>query len=81
MCNNRWVAIRKQIVVSEEIDARIRALAEQRGLSQSALIAEAVRALADPKQQMERMRSFDGIIKGAPPKMSTEIDKVLYGKR
>lgn len=73
------VAVRKQIVVPAEIDRRIRRLARQKGISQSALIVKAVEALDDSKDQIEHVLAFAGAIKDAPPKLSEEIDTVLYG--
>ncbi len=72
------MAVRKQIVVPPEIDRRIRRLAREKGISQSALIVEAVAALHDSKDQIEQVLGFAGVIKDAPPKLSEEIDKVLY---
>lgn len=71
--------VRKQIVVPEEIDARIRLLAEQRGISQSAVIVEAVGRMPTAADQFERIMAFAGVIKGLPPTLSEEVDAVLYG--
>jgi predicted transcriptional regulator len=69
--------IRKQIMVSEDVDARIRRLAEERGLTQSALIAEAVKQLPDAQDQLERMRRFAGIInEGGESNLSTRVDDI-----
>ncbi len=73
------MAVRKQIVVPPQVDRRIRRLAREKGISQSALIVEAVEALQDSKKQIEHVLAFAGAIKDAPPKLSEEIDTVLYG--
>jgi len=70
---------RKQILVPPDVDARIRRLARLKGISQSAVIVEAVRALPDPDQDVDRFMSFAGAIKGAPPRLSEQVDAVLYG--
>jgi hypothetical protein len=70
---------RKQILVPPDVDARIRRLARLKGISQSAVIVEAVRALPDPDQDVDRFMSFAGVIKGAPPRLSEQVDSVLYG--
>jgi hypothetical protein len=75
--------VRKQIVVPGEVDLRIRRLAAQMGVSQSAVIVQAIRALPepefDPQQQLMRILSFSGAIDGPPAALSEEIDAVLYG--
>ena len=73
------VAIRKQILVPEDVDARLRRLAEQRGLSQSALIVEAIRALPDASEQLARSLAYAGAIKGGSRTLSEEVDATLYG--
>ncbi len=73
------MAVRKQIVVPDEIDRRIRRLAAQRGTSQSAVVADAIRALPDDDGQFERMMGFAGAIKNAPRRLSEEVDSTLYG--
>lgn len=70
---------RKQILVPPDVDARIRRLARLKGISQSAVIVEAVRALPDPDQDVDRFMSFAGVIKGAPSRLSEQVDSVLYG--
>ena len=71
--------VRKQIVVPREIDARIRRLAARRRTSQSAIIVEAVRALPEERTQIDQMMDFAGVVTGAPPRLSEEVDSVLYG--
>ena len=73
------MAIRKQILMPEDVDARLRRLASERGLSQSALVVEAIRALPDAEEQLARMRAFDGAIKGGARTLSDEVDTTLYG--
>lgn len=73
------MAIRKQILVPEDVDARLRRLASQRGLSQSALIVEAIRALPDADEQLFRTLAFAGSISGGSPRLSEEVDATLYG--
>lgn len=70
--------VRKQIMVPAEVDKRIRRLAHQKGISQSALIAEAVEALPDASTQLDHLLAFSGVIKGAPAKLSEEVDEVVY---
>ena len=76
---NGYMVVRKQIVVTPEVDQRIRNLAHQRGISQSALIVEAVIALEDPSKQIERVLAFAGAVQGAPSDLSEQVDSVLYG--
>jgi len=70
--------VRKQIIVPSETDKRIRRLARQKGISQSALIVEAVEALPEKSTQIDQVLAFAGIIKGAPPTLSEEVDEVVY---
>jgi hypothetical protein len=70
--------VRKQIIVPSETDKRIRRLARQKGISQSALIVEAVEALPETSTQVDQVLAFAGIIKGAPPTLSEEVDEVVY---
>jgi hypothetical protein len=72
------VAIRKQILVPQHVDARIRRLATQRGVSQSALIVEAIRGLPDADEQLARTMAFVGSIKGGPASLSDEVDQTVY---
>jgi hypothetical protein len=62
--------IRKQILISEEVDARLRRLTDERGLSQSALIAEAIRALPDASEQVSRLLAFARSIHGGSERLS-----------
>ncbi len=71
--------VRKQIVVPEETDARIRRLAARRGVSQSALIVDAVHRLPEPDQDIERILAWAGVIDGLPPNLSEQVDEILYG--
>jgi len=73
------MVVRKQIIVPADVDRRIRRLARQKGISQSALIVEAVSALPEPVGQIERVMAFAGIIKDAPATLSEEVDVTLYG--
>jgi predicted transcriptional regulator len=70
--------VRKQIVVSSEVDARIRRLARTRRVSQSRIVAEAVEALGGVEEQLTGVLAFAGTIKAAPRKLSEEVDKSLY---
>lgn len=70
--------VRKQIIVPSETDKRIRRLARKRGISQSALIVEAVESLPDESTQLDHMLAFAGVIKGAPRNLSEQVDEVLY---
>lgn len=71
--------VRKQIIVSPDIDRRIRRLARQKGVSQSALIAEAVAALPDLADQVEQVLAFAGVIEDAPFDLSERVNELLYG--
>jgi hypothetical protein len=71
--------VRKQIVVPPEIDARVRQLARQLGISQSAVIARAVLAMPEPQPQLARMLSFAGAIPDGASQLSEQVDDVLYG--
>lgn len=72
--------VRKQIVVPADVDARVRKLAQQRGISQSAVIVEAVRKLDEGEQEVERIVSFPGIADGPPEALSEQVDAILYGR-
>src|SRR5437899_12488204 len=77
-CTMRLMLVRKQIIVPSETDKRIRRLARKKGISQNALIAEAVEALPDESSQVDHVLSFARVIKGATRKLSEEVDGVLY---
>jgi hypothetical protein len=77
-CTIRFMLVRKQIIVPSETDKRIRRLARKKGISQSALIVEAVEALPDASSQVDHVLAFAGAIKGAPRKLSEEVDEVVY---
>jgi hypothetical protein len=68
----------KKFLVPDAMDKKIRRLAQKRGMSQSALIIEAVEALLEASRQPERLTPFVGVIKGAPPNLSESIDEVVY---
>ena len=70
--------VRKQIVVPSEVDKRIRRLARKKGISQSALIVEAVEALPDLSSQVDHLLAFVGVIKDAPRNLSEEVDDGVY---
>lgn len=71
--------VRKQIVVPEDVDLRIRRLAAQRRTSQSAIIIDAVLSMPEEGGQLDRMMPFAGTIEGLPPTLSEEVDATLYG--
>ncbi len=77
-CTMRFMLVRKQIIVPSETDKRIRRLARKKGISQSALIVEAVEALPDASNQVDHVLAFAGAIKGAPRKLSEQVDEVVY---
>lgn len=77
-CTMQLMLVRKQIIVPSETDKRIRRLARKRGISQSALIVEAVESLPDESTQLDHILAFAGVIKGAPRKLSEQVDEVLY---
>ncbi len=79
LCKIHWMAlVRKQIMVPSEVDKRIRRLARKKGISQSALIVEALEALPDSSSQVDHLLAFAGVLKDAPPKLSEEVDEVVY---
>jgi hypothetical protein len=71
--------VRKQVVLPADIDRRIRRIASAQGTSQSAVIADAVRRLPDPEQDVERLIDFPGISDGPEVALSEQVDRVLYG--
>jgi predicted transcriptional regulator len=71
--------IRKQIVVPPDVDARVRRLAQQRGVSQSAVIADAIRNMPEGEQDVERIVSFAAITDGPVEPLSEQVDAILYG--
>lgn len=79
LCIIAAMQVRKQIVVPPEVDKRIRRLAKQRGISQSALIVEAVEALPDSSSQLDHFLAFSGVIKGPPANLSEQVDESVYG--
>jgi len=68
--------VRKQILVPAALDKKIRQLAQNRGISQSALIVEALEALLGASGQIDDLLRFIGIIKGAPPGLSESVDDI-----
>lgn len=71
--------IRKQIVVPPDVDRRVRRLAARRGVSQSAIIVDAIRTLPELDQDVERIVSFPGIDDGPAEALSEQVDAILYG--
>jgi hypothetical protein len=59
------------------MDRKIKRLAQKRGISESALIFEAVEALLDASRQPDHLLPFVGVIKGARPKLSESVDEVV----
>lgn len=68
--------VRKQILVSAALDKKIRRLAQKRGISQSALIVEAVHAFLGASGQIDHLLPFIGVIKGASPRLSKSVDDI-----
>jgi hypothetical protein len=68
--------VRKQILVPAALDKKIGRLAQNRGISQSALIVEAVEALFGASDQIDHLLPFIGIIKGAPPRLSESVNDI-----
>jgi nucleotide-binding universal stress UspA family protein len=68
----------KKILVPAAMDKKIRRLAQERGISQSALIIEAVEALLDASRQRDHLLPFVGVIKGAASKLSETVDEAIY---
>ncbi len=77
-CTMQLMLVRKQIIVPSETDKRIRRLARKRRISQSALIVEAVESLPDESSQVDHMLAFAGVIKGAPRRLSEQVDELVY---
>ena len=77
-CTIRLMLVRKQIIVPSETDKRIRRLARKKGISQSALIVEAIEPLPDSSSHVYHVLAFAGVIKGATRKPSDEVDEVVY---
>lgn len=78
---NRDVAthVRKNITLPRSLDERLRKAARTRGTTQSGLIVQLVETgLAAEAGQIDRMRSFVGVIHG-PPDLSETIDETVYG--
>lgn len=70
--------VRKQIVVPAEVDKRIRRLARQKGISQSALVVEAIESMPETSSQLDHLLAFAGAVKEAPPRLSEQVDEVVY---
>jgi hypothetical protein len=71
--------VRKNITLPRSLDDRLRKAARKRGTTQSGLIVHLVETgLAAEAGQIDRLRSFIGVIQG-PPDLSETIDKTLYG--
>jgi hypothetical protein len=68
--------VRKQILVPAALDKKIRRLARKRGISQSALVMEALEASIDGSAQIDHLTPFIGVIKGAPPSLSESVDDI-----
>jgi len=68
--------VRKQIMVPAAVDKKIRRLARKRGISQSALIVEAVEALPESSGQIDHLLTFVGVIKGTPSTLSEAVDDI-----
>jgi hypothetical protein len=68
----------KKFLVPDAMDKKIRRLAQKRGLSQSALIREAVEALLVASRRPDHLAHFVGMIKGAPSNLSESVDHVVY---
>jgi hypothetical protein len=78
--HNRRRSVRRQITLPADVDARLKQVAAKRGESQSAVIADAIRALPEPSDQMTRMLAFAGRIKGGGSEpLGRKVDEILYG--
>jgi predicted transcriptional regulator len=65
-----------------DVDARLRQIAAERGESQSAIVAEAIRNLPEPSDQLARMLAFAGTIKGGGTEpLGRMVDEIVYGPR
>ena len=70
--------VRKNITLPRSLDERLRRAARKRGTSQSGLIVHLVETgLAAEASQIDRLRSFVGVIQG-PPDLSETIDETVY---
>jgi CopG antitoxin of type II toxin-antitoxin system len=71
--------VRKNITLPRSLDERLRKAARKRGTTQSGLIVQLVETgLAAEAGQIDRMRSFVGVLHG-PADLSTTIDETVYG--
>src|SRR2546425_12667101 len=77
-CTMLLMLVRKQIIVPSETDKRIRRLARKKGISQSALIVEAVGARPDASSQVDHVLAVAGASKEPPRNDSDEDDQVVY---
>jgi hypothetical protein len=68
--------VRKDVLVPAAVDKKISRLAQERGVSQSALIVAAMEALLDDTGQIDHLTPFIGVIKGGPPRLSESVDDV-----
>jgi hypothetical protein len=68
--------VRKQILVPAALDKKIRRVARKRGISQSALVIEAVEALLDASGHADHLLPFTGVIKGASPRLAESVDDI-----
>jgi len=70
--------VRKNITLPRSLDERLRKAARKGG-TQSGLIVQLVETgLAAEAGQIDRMRSFVGVLRG-PADLSETIDKTVYG--
>src|SRR5438034_11585343 len=76
-CTIVLMLVRKQIIVPSETDKRIRRLARQKGMLQSALIVEAVEAILETSTHVDRVLALAGMVNVAPPTLSDEVVVVV----
>jgi predicted transcriptional regulator len=79
--HTRQRAVRRQLTLPADVDARLRQIAAERGESQSAIVAEAIRNLPEPSDQLARMLAFVGTIKGGGTEpLGRMVDEIVYGE-
>lgn len=80
--HTRGRALRRQVTLPPDVDARLRHIARQRGQSRSAVIAQAIRELAEPQDQLADIMALAGAIEGGGPEpLGRMVDEILYGVR
>jgi predicted transcriptional regulator len=67
------------VTLPPDVDARLREVAARRGQSYSAVVADAIRSLPDPSDQLARVLALAGTIRGGGPEsLGRVVDDILY---